>query len=95
MKTQSEIQVKHDLDQCIAQMKNLLKQLEPAQRLTFVNELMIQLMPSRKKTSSSSDKLNARMNTSDQGLSKTQMQLIKKVSNDTDRLFDFDGDHRA
>ena len=95
MKTQSEIQVKHDLDQCIAQMKNLLKQLEPAQRLTFVNELMIQLMPSRKKTSSSSDKLNARMNTSDQGLSKTQMQLIKKVSDDTDRLFDFDGDHRA
>ncbi len=95
MKTQSEIQVKHELDQCVAQMKNLLKQLEPAQRLTFVNELMIRLMPSRNKASSSSEKLNARMNSTEQGLSKTQMQLIKKASEDIDRLFDVDGDHRA
>lgn len=95
MKTQSEIQVKHDLDLCVAQMKNLLKQLEPAERLTFVNELMIRLMPSRKKATASSEKINARMNTSSQGLSKAQMHLIKKVSDDTDRLFDFDGDHRA
>jgi len=95
MKTQSEIQVKHDLDQCVAQMKNLLKQMEPAQRLAFINELTIQLMPSRKKTSSSSEKINARINSSDQGLSYAQMQLIKKVSDDTDRLFDFDSDHRA
>ncbi|MBK7965508.1 MAG: hypothetical protein IPK10_09595 [Bacteroidetes bacterium] len=95
MKTQSEIQVKHDLDQCVTQMKNLLKQMEPAQRLAFINELTIQLMPSRKKASSSSEKINARMNSSVQGLSKAQMQLIKKVSDDTDRLFDFDSDHRA
>ena len=33
------------------------------------------------------------MNQQDQGLTKTQMQLIKKASDDTDRLFDFD--HRA
>jgi hypothetical protein len=95
MKTQSEIQVKHDLDQCVAQMKNLLKQLEPAQRLAFINELTIQLMPSRKKATSAEEKLNARLDTPDQGLSKVQMQLIKKVSDDTDRLFNFDGDHRA
>jgi hypothetical protein len=95
MKTQSEIQVKHDLDQCVAQMKNLLKQMEPAQRLAFINELTIQLMPARKKTSSSSEKINARINSANQGLSHAQMQLIKKVSDDTDRLFDFDSDHRA
>lgn len=95
MKTNSEIQVKQELDQCIAQMKNLLQQLEPAQRLTFVNELMVRLIPSRNKSTSSSDKINARMNQQDQGLTKTQMQLIKKASDDTDRLFDFDGDHRA
>ena len=95
MKTNSEIQVKQELDKCIAQMKNLLQQLEPAQRLTFVNELMVRLIPSRNKSTSSSDKINARMNKQDQGLTKTQMQLIKKASDDTDRLFDFDGDHRA
>lgn len=95
MKTQSEIQVKHDLDQCVAQMKNLLKQLEPVERLHFVNELMMRLMPSRKKATASGEKINAKMNTAPQGLSQTQMQLIKKVSDDTDRLFDFDGDHRA
>ena len=95
MKTNSEIQVKQELDKCIAQMKNLLQQLEPAQRLTFVNELMVHLIPSRNKSTSSSDKINARMNKQNQGLTKTQMQLIKKASDDTDRLFDFDGDHRA
>lgn len=95
MKTNSEIQVKQELDQSIAQMKSLLQQLEPAQRLTFVNELMVRLIPSRNKSTSSSDKINARMNQQDQGLTKTQMQLIKKASDDTDRLFDFDGDHRA
>ncbi|MFN0189681.1 MAG: hypothetical protein ACKVQV_13345 [Bacteroidia bacterium] len=95
MKTNSEVQIKQDLDRCITQMKNLLQQLEPAQRLTFVNELMVRLIPSRNKATSSSDKINAKMNKQDSGLTKTQMHLIKKASDDTDRLFDFDGDHRA
>lgn len=95
MKTEAEVQTINDLNQCVSHLKSLLKQLEPGQRLIFINELMVRLMPSRNKSSSSNDKVNARMNKSEAGLTNVQMQLIKKVSDDTDRLFDFDGDHRA
>jgi len=95
MKTESEIQVIQNLNRCIVQMKVLLNQLEPAERLTFVNELMVRLMPSKKKSTAASDKVNAQVNTTSKGLTKSQMQLIRKVSDDTDRLFDFDGNNRA
>ncbi|MBL7924766.1 MAG: hypothetical protein JNL88_11255 [Bacteroidia bacterium] len=95
MKTGTTSAIKSELDQCVSKLKALLQQLEPADRLAFTNELMLRLMPDRKKANSASDKLSRKHKKPLAGLSNVQMQLIKKLSEDTDRLFDLGGGDRA
>lgn len=95
MKTNPSDAVKMQLEKCIAEMKSLINELEPSDRLLFVNELFVRLMPDRKSADSAREKLLRKHKNPLQGLSKAQMNLVKKISDDTDRLFDMDGDNRA
>ena len=96
MKTRTEADVKKDLEQCVRTIKSLLVELDPAERLRFVNETFLRLMPDRKQPSSAAEKVNAGRKSAKGDLSEAQMKLIKTLSDKTDELFDFDGgDHRA
>ena len=53
MKPKSEAEIKQQLESCVREMNALLMELDPADRLRFVNEIFVRLMPDRKKTSSS------------------------------------------
>lgn len=95
MKPKSEAEIKQQLESCVREMNALLMELDPADRLRFVNEIFVRLMPDRKKTSSAADKLEAKHRKPLAGLTETQMQLVKRLSDATDELSDLDGDHRA
>ncbi len=83
------------MNECVKQINAVMDQLEPADRLKFLNQLIMRIMPDRKKTTSVSEKINKRQRNPLQSLSKDQCKLIEKLSQDTKNLFDFDGDHRA
>ncbi|MFN8154460.1 MAG: hypothetical protein U0Y08_09240 [Bacteroidia bacterium] len=96
MKTRTESDVKHDLEQAVRTIKSLLSELDPAERLRFVNETFLRLMPDRKQVSSAAEKIKSGRKTPKGDLTDAQMKLIKTLSDKTDDLFDIDGgDHRA
>ncbi len=96
MKTRTETDVKRELEQCVRTISALLMELDPADRLQFVNQTFLRLMPERKQATAASEKINAGRKTSKGDLSEAQMKLIKTLSDKTDELFDIDGgDNRA
>lgn len=96
MKTRTEADIKNELEQCVRTIKSLLAELDPAERLRFVNETFLRLMPDRKQPVSAAEKVNSGRKTPNGDLSDAQMKLIKSISDKTDELFDIDGgDHRA
>lgn len=96
MKTRTESDVKRELEQCVRSISTLLMELDPAERLRFVNETFLRLMPDRKQAQAASEKINNGRKTPNGDLSEAQLKLIKSLSDKTDELFDIDGgDNRA
>ncbi len=94
MKTEKDFDLKKQMNDCILHINTIMNQLEPSERLKFMNELILRIMPGRKKPSSAADKIEKKQQAAP--LSQTQLKLIKNLSDATDRLFDMDGgDHRA
>lgn len=95
MKKVTNNNIRDDIRVQVERLKALLSEVEPAERLMVLNEVMTALLPSRKSVSSVSDKLNRKMNQGEAALTKAQMHLIRGMSEATDRLRDVTGDDRA
>jgi hypothetical protein len=80
--------VYRELDQHIRAMRTLINQLEPSERLTFINEMMMRLLPSRNnRPTSAQDKLNSKQAGSNRDLNKEELQIINRIGKNTDDLF--------
>lgn len=95
MKTGVDLELQKSMDDCIQKVSQIMNQLDPAARLVFMNELIVRIMPERKKPKAAAEKISKQQRKPLQSLSDTQLKLINKLADDTDRLFFFDGDHRA
>lgn len=95
MKSRTETAIKKELEQCIRNMKTLMMELAPADRLKFTHEVFLRLMPDRERATAASGKAAAQKKAPAK-LSDEQQALIIQLGNKTDQLFDIDGgDHRA
>jgi len=83
------------MDACVVQINQIMRNLDPSARLAFMNELIVRIMPERKKPKAAGDKIEKRQRKPLQSLSPTQMKLIDKLASDTENLFNNGGDHRA
>lgn len=77
------------LEMHIQQIKNLLNELEPTERLTFTNEIFVRLLPDRnQKTISAQDKIRARIIANKSSVfTAEQERLIKKLTRATENLY--------
>ena len=75
-----------ELDQHLRSIKILLNQLEPAQRLLYVNELMVRLLPSRSNIESSQERL-MQSHKNPTTLSNQERKIIEKLARSTENLF--------
>lgn len=83
----SDNSVRAQLDMHIRAMRNLLAQLDPAERSAVTSELIMHMLPSRNgKPQSTADKL-ARRNPVF-ALTAEEQQLIREMDRKTARLFD-------
>lgn len=86
--------VYQELDSHLYSIKTLLNNLEPSERLRYINEIFTRLMPERNSnTASAQDKIISRLRstnapTSSNGntLTKEQQRLIEKITKITDNL---------
>ena len=74
------------LDNHVHSIKNLLSQLEPVQRLNFINEIMVKLLPINKSKDSATDKLNRKFNSSAE-LSTEERIMIEELGRKTEELY--------
>ncbi|CAN5476967.1 hypothetical protein BH11BAC2_BH11BAC2_06000 [soil metagenome] len=75
------------LDTHIRAIKSLLNELEPSERLRFLNEMIIRVMPSREsKPASASEKIHSRIR-SNNNLSEIEKALISKITKNTEELY--------
>lgn len=95
MKSSSNKDLRKAMNECVLQINCIMKELDAADRLAFMNELIIRIMPDRKKAKVAGDSIEKRHRQPLQKLSGAEMKIIRKLSDDTDRLFDLDGDNRA
>ncbi|MBK7887312.1 MAG: hypothetical protein IPJ86_08410 [Bacteroidetes bacterium] len=95
MKANSNDDLKKAMDACVLQINQIMQQLEPAARLTFMNQLIVRIMPERKKPKAANEKIGKQQRKPLQSLSPAQMKLIDKLASDTENLFNAGGDHRA
>lgn len=84
MKTAAVNPVHELLELRIREMRFLLDQLEPADRLNFLNQLMIRLMPSRKQPVMVNQKLEH--SKAVHALTEQQRAIIAKMTSDTEKL---------
>jgi hypothetical protein len=77
------------LEKHIQQIKNLLNELEPSERLTFTNEIFVRLLPDRnQKTISAQDKIKARIISNKSTVfTIEQERLLNKISRATENLY--------
>lgn len=76
------------LEKHIQQIKNLLNELEPSERLTFTNEIFVRLLDRNQKTISAQDKIKARMLSNKSSvLTAEQERLINKLTRATENLY--------
>ncbi len=83
----SDATVRAQLDMHMRAMRNLLAQLDPAERTSVTSELIMQMIPTRAdKPQSTADKLARRKPAF--ALSPEEQQLIREMDRKTARLFD-------
>lgn len=92
-KSNAAAPVYQELENHVRSIKSLLNELEPSERLRYMNELFVRLLPERNNTESAQEKIISRLrstNSSSQltlnALSKEQQRLINKLTSATDRL---------
>lgn len=93
-KSNAAAPVYQELENHVRSIKTLLNELEPSERLRYMNELFVRLLPERNNnTESAQEKIISRLrstNSSSQltlnALSKEQQRLINKLTSTTDRL---------
>lgn len=85
--------VYQELEAHVLSIKILLNELDPSERLCYINELFVRLLPDRKNTASAQDKIISRLRSTNANsqlslvaLSKEQQRLINKLTSNTDRL---------
>jgi hypothetical protein len=85
--------VYQELASHVRSIKVLLNELEPSERLRYMNELFVSLLPERTTTESAQDKIISRLRSTNatsqltlNALSKEQQRLINKLTSNTDRL---------
>jgi hypothetical protein len=92
MKPQTSYQpsttVHKELDQQIAEIKKLLNQLEPAERLQYTNEMIVKLLTGRaEKPTSTREKIMEKTAVNNGDLTESQKMIIDKLTKQTDNLF--------
>ena len=92
-KSNAATPVYQELENHVRSIKSLLNELEPSERLRYMNELFVRLLPERNNVESAQEKIISRLrstNSSSQltlnALSKEQQRLINKLTSATDRL---------
>jgi len=76
------------LDTHVKSIRNLLNELEPAERLRYLNEMMVRLLTSKGQTpKSSKENLERKFVKSTTSLSTEEKILIEKLSKDTEELY--------
>jgi hypothetical protein len=95
MKKVTETSVREQIREQVSQLKSLLFEVEPSERLLVLNEVMTALLPDRKSVESAAEKLKRKRSHAQTTLTKAQMSLVRGMSDATDRLRDLTGDDRA
>jgi|GEM_PF-1862182 hypothetical protein len=82
-----------ELENHVRSIKSLLNELEPSERLRYMNELFVRLLPERNNNESAQEKIISRLRSTNapsqlslNALSKEQQRLINKLTSATDRL---------
>jgi len=80
--------VYQSLDTHVKSIRTLLHELEPAERLRYLNEMMVRLLTSKGSTpKSSKENLERKFVKSTTSLSAEEKSLIEKLSKDTEELY--------
>lgn len=89
MNPMNQADFRKELNECLLRLKNLAEGMSPADRMVFMNEVIVRLMPERQKTTDAQEKAILQARNPLQGLTSDQLELIRKLSDVTDRLSGF------
>ncbi len=78
-----------ELNECLTRLKCLADGLQPADRMVFLNELIVRLMPERQKSTHAQDKATSNTRSPLQGLTNDQLELVRKLAAATEGLSGF------
>ncbi len=80
--------VYRELDKHISEIRTLINQLDPSERLRFVNEMMMRLLPNRNQNNGNAqEKLHKKHVNPLNTLSEEEQALIKEMAKQTNNLY--------
>lgn len=80
-----------ELENCLSRLKSLSADLDPYERIMFMNEVILKLLPERKQIQSAQEKLNSKKQAVIRQLSPDEERAIGQLSVATERLSNMNG----
>lgn len=78
-----------ELNECLVKLKNLSDGMDHPDRMVFINEVIVRLLPERPGTSPAQHKALVHTRNPLQSLTSDHLELIRRLSDATDRLSGF------
>lgn len=78
-----------EFNACLLRLKQLAEGMEPTDRMVFMNEVIVRLLPERQKVAHAHQKAVMNTRSPHEGLTTEQLELVRKLSEATDRLSGF------
>lgn len=79
-----------ELNDCLLRLKQLTEGMDPSERMVFMNEVIVRLLPERRKSVHAQAKAVDNARNPLQGLTGEQTDLVRRLSDATRRLSGFD-----
>jgi hypothetical protein len=86
MNTLDQPGFRKELNECLLRLKQLAEGMDPSDRMVFMNEVIVRLLPDRQKTMGANEKAVFNTRNPLRGLTSNQLELVRRLSDVTDRL---------
>lgn len=83
-------QFRKELNECLHRLKQLAEGMDPSDRMVLMNEVIVRLLPERQKSLHAHAKAVENTRNPMQGLTSEQLNLVRRLSDATQRLSGFD-----